>query len=477
MVVLIINFTVSSSFTHLRNVKYRFAANSDIFSNAIVALMALSQFQLNRLTSLHTQVSNFEDFKQMIEHMKSLEDLTWATKDTGYYADEIFSYFCVQFSQRHLTRLTLDTNALTSRALESLSLLTGLKDFTLKNSRCGLPPLSTNLRRLNLYECHSIRGFDVSLFPYLESLTVQNPAWTVALAKITRCGNLTQLKPNIKFPMTALPIHKMTQLQDLECIMHPEISTNEQFDNLTPLIHLTKLDLINPSPASNLSSLWSLTQLKALLIKSFVTAYFPINKLCNALPNLESLTLYGWMVPQSAPNISSLRHLTALVIECPSCSAHLHGLQHLPCHKISGIDSLTNLEVLELKICGYPSLSQLTRLRSLTYRVNCHSQPATAAQFIDHVANVPKLALEKFQITGVAEKSIHDNITRLITLQTSLQELLVGTAPSPEKSRSNYHTSTLMGFKRSMQQYADELKEKEKEAAEWSDDDKFSLSL
>lgn len=222
--------------------------------------------------------------------------------------------------------------------------------------------------------------------------------------------------------------------------------TSDHIAKLSTLVHLTRLDFIHQRSISNLhpahysinyASIFRLSQLKELQIiakDDFVTR-LNLEELCNSLPNLENLRLKVFdVMSQSPANISSLQYLTSLVIICGPCFTQL-GISS--CHNIHGIEKLTNLEVLELKICPYPDLSNLTRLRSLTYHVNCGILPMTAGQFIDHVANVPRLALEQFNITGVTAGSIQDNIARLTSLQTSLQETLVW--DTDEKFRKIIH--------------------------------------
>ncbi len=379
---------------------------------------------------------------QLTKHLTALVELTCFVG----IDDVEFLGLCKEFSQRHLTKLSVQSSVLSNNALHHISQLTELKDLSLSWSYLfhdGLYSVTTNLRRLNLYRCSRIKTVDLQKFPNLESLAIVNVDLYVKLENLNHCTNLTQLKVHYKEPLQSLPVDQLVRLKDLELPILECIQREEQISKLSMLANLTKLDFACLDTMIDiLPYLAKLSHLKDLQFKSLSnqpTLNFNLEGLCNALPNLESLVLINFTLQQSV-DISSLQHVTLLRLQCPSCSAPSPGLQHLPCHNISGIDSLTSLEVLELRTCGYPSLSQLTRLRSLACRVNCHSQPGTAAQFIDHVANVPKLALERLVLLDVeAVAPLQSNISRLISLQTNLRTVQAVPARKPQKNVRPLH--------------------------------------
>lgn len=398
---------------------------------------------LPHLKSLHLRVceSSSASIMQIItKHLTGLVALTCPEN-----VDDIeFRNLCKEFSQRQLTRLTVGSATLTNSGLQYISLLTSLKDFSVKNSfliHDAISSATTNLRRLKIECCSRLKGMNLANFPNLESLVVSKSSG-FQLTNARLCTNLTRLKPRYQFGLEEWPIMEMTQLESLEIS-----GSTTQIAKLSLLQNLTKLDLLDQS-TSVMPDLVNCTQLKSLQITSALGLSTQMELLLS-LPNLENLSLIGLRV-EKPTCISSLQRLKVLKIECPNCTAHLDALYLArPCNEIRGIEKLTNLEVLSLKACTHPNLSNLTRLKSLSFRVNCFSQSQPTTVFIDHVAKVPYLALQKFQISGIASKVIQASIVHLIAQQTSLQELTVGTRDKSVNGH-NYHTKQLMHFKQLM---------------------------
>jgi hypothetical protein len=423
----------------------------------------MKQLQHLRVLHLHECEPAAVNIMQLItKHVTGLVALTCPVN-----IDDIeFRNLCKEFSQRHLTKLAVQSMQLTNNGLHHISLLTELKDFSLNNSfsiHAALSSVTTNLRRLKLIYCERINRFDVgATFPNLESLVVKRND-EFKLENLNLCTNLTRLKSRCKFG-AGVSAAKLTQLQSLEFSREAPTPTIFLFQ------HLTKLHLIDPTePTDFLVTLARLKQLKSLRIDTDQEIEIP--GLFCTLPNLESLSIIGATLRHEVPAyISALQHLTFLKIECQNCSVHLNwpGHERNHCNEIQGIEKLTNLEVLHLKICTHPILSNLTRLRSLWFRVNCYSQDLPTAAFIDQIAQIPKLALEEFQISGVPSSTIQSSITHLISKQPSLQELVLGV--TSKHTSTNYYTSKLMGIKKLMQRYAEtEGRDKEVER-KWSDD-------
>jgi len=346
-----------------------------------------------RLTSLHLNechdvTGRLVDF---ITRHSTLVDLTCFVNITDLDLRRV----CKEFSQRQLTKLAIRSAVLTNSGLDYTSLLTELKDFSLADSSKikSLESLSTNIQRLDIETCLRLRVLDLSKYPNLESLKFSNIRPGFSVTNMFHCTKLTQLVPNHKC---------MIPLSILANLRHFEISVNPTDP--------TEADKWLQHSSANLM------QIRTLVVRGMeetVTRF-------GDFPNLESLTLIG-IQPKPYATISTLQHLTMLKIAYVICS----GEGQLCCNLIHGIEKLTNLETLDLMICQFPDLTNLTRLRSLKFSVACRSLPPPSL-FVDHVANIPKLALEKFHLSGVDVNDIRANITHLISQKTLLRELTIG---------------------------------------------------